>query len=210
MKENVLLSKNNNKIPLEFPTKSSYAYRDTNYLLLTQIIEQLSQQGTPSFIKENIFNKLQMTNSYIKNHSQSQVNNSVIGYDVNDNKWDSDNRTLYYDGVISTTNDLSFLISALQDVKFLTNRSKKLSSKRYFIFGDSGEFSPGIGYGWLIYFSNQIKVISISGNGNGYTSNVTLIPKLDIGIIMLSNNEKSYINFNLVDEIISYLTLQSK
>jgi len=68
---------------LNFTPGERFSYSNSGYIALSHIIESVSGQSLGSFLKEEIFDPLEMTNSIVYDESTPDINNKVIGYKSN-------------------------------------------------------------------------------------------------------------------------------
>jgi CubicO group peptidase (beta-lactamase class C family) len=65
---------------LEFAPGTAWAYRNTNYMLLTRIVEVAAHQPFATFISERIFLPLQMTHTSINDDTTEIIPHRATGY----------------------------------------------------------------------------------------------------------------------------------
>ena len=70
---------------LQFPPGTWWAYSNTNYMLLAQIVERASEMPFAEFTRREIFAPLGMTSSHFNTYLGAVVPNRVTGYNVNPN-----------------------------------------------------------------------------------------------------------------------------
>lgn len=85
---------------------------------------------------------------------------------------------------------------------FSTDTYKAITSAKVML---SHNTDDAYGFGWYIGYENDRKIISHGGGMPGYKSFITIIPEDSIGIIILTN-KITYLNEELADVIIKYLT----
>lgn len=85
---------------------------------------------------------------------------------------------------------------------FLTDTYKAITSAKVML---SHNADDAYGFGWYIGYENDRKIISHGGGMPGYKSFIAIIPEDSIGIIILTN-KITYLNEELADVIIQYLT----
>jgi CubicO group peptidase (beta-lactamase class C family) len=71
-------------IPLFAPPETEFAYSNTAYFLLSQIVEAVSGQSLRKYAQENIFAKLGMNDSFFNDEVNDVVKNRVDGYHRNE------------------------------------------------------------------------------------------------------------------------------
>ena len=71
-------------IPLFAPPETEFAYSNTAYFLLSQIVEAVSGQTLREYAQQNIFAKLEMNDSFFNDEVNDVVKNRVDGYHRNE------------------------------------------------------------------------------------------------------------------------------
>ena len=67
-------------IPLFAPPETEFAYSNTAYFLLSQVVKAVSGQSLREYAQQNIFLKLEMNNSFFNDEVNDVVKNRVDGY----------------------------------------------------------------------------------------------------------------------------------
>ncbi|NJO03165.1 MAG: beta-lactamase family protein [Bacteroidia bacterium] len=81
--------------PLHFPPGSQWAYSNTNYVLLAELVAKLSRHAFPDFLRAHIFDPLEMENTFLFKYSEAlNVPHRVYGFYP-------DNQTLYDDNFLN-------------------------------------------------------------------------------------------------------------
>jgi len=65
---------------LEFPPGTQWAYRNINYMLLTKIVEEISEQSFSTFMQQRVFRPLGMLHSDINDDTTLIISNRATGY----------------------------------------------------------------------------------------------------------------------------------
>lgn len=158
---------------LDLPGNKSY-YSNSNYYLLGIIIEKYSGKSLASFLDEEIFSKLEMTNSYFP-VSDDLNGNFCHGYmDVNedgiftvDEDYSSQNPNAIWaaGGIVSTVDDLLIWSNELLSGSLLNS---ELQSKRMTIDAPIAEAPEGVNYGLGI--ADIFGAIGHTGAVSGYST----------------------------------------
>jgi CubicO group peptidase (beta-lactamase class C family) len=174
--------------PLEFEPGEKFNYSNSGYVLLGYLIEKISGKTYEDFLKENIFQPLNMVNSGY-DHTSTILPNRASGY------------TLGTDGLVNAAYiDMSLplgggcLYSTVEDL-YLWDRAlytEKLVSKTTMekIFTP---FKEEYAYGWFVSELFKHKRINHSGGIDGFACNISRYPDDDLCIIALSNFEHTAI-----------------
>lgn len=172
---------------------TTFNYSNINYQILGLIIEKVTNLSYSQYIKDNIFNKLNMKNSFssfnnIDKKNIVQGNRLWFGQVVNSNFPFS--RVMLPAGyIISNVNDMSkYLIAQLNDGRYKKKQifssliMKQVQAPSATIIKDKLHY----GFGWFIH-KNKEFYLSHLGSTPGYTSSMIIYPEEKLGIVVLSN-----------------------
>jgi CubicO group peptidase (beta-lactamase class C family) len=187
---------------LYYPSGTRFNYSNTNFVLLSQIIEKVSGKSYASFLKEIIFTPLQMNDTYVYTHADSlkatpsyRWNGVMEGYTWMD-------ETVGDKNIYSTVRDLLKWDQALYSNQILSLAMKDSAFKPY-----SFE-KPGIhnyGLGWRIYTLPQNKsIVYHNGWWHGNNSCFYRVTSDSLTIIVLGNKMNQ--NIYRVKPLIEKLT----
>lgn len=167
---------------LEFEPGSQFSYSNSNYVLLGHLVEQLSGQSYPAYLREHIFGPLGMSNSgydrrapILEHRAEGYTmdGDQLVNADFIDMSIPHAAGALY-----STVDDLHKWDRALYTDQLLNESLRQRM------------FTPGkgdYGYGWIIDEAHGRKRIHHSGGINGFVTNVSRFPNQDVAIVALSN-----------------------
>jgi CubicO group peptidase (beta-lactamase class C family) len=167
--------------PLKFTPGEKFEYSNSNYILLSLIIEKVSQQSFALFMKENIFQPLNMVSTGFTYDSTDEK--FAVGYFVEDGNLNRvyriDMSFAYGDGnLMSTVEDLYLWDRALYTEKLF---SKELRNKMFTLFTED------YGYGLCIDELFGHRHIWHDGALNGFQTMFSRFIDDNICIIVLSN-----------------------
>lgn len=168
------------------------------------IIERVSGTSYASYVQDNIFKPLGMSDSYVEVDDAAR-NNLALGYRKSDDGMEAQNYEWYSSlpasSIDATTSDMEkFMIAVLKMNKgaageVLSEKNEKKLLKTTFTN------HPGFpGYAntfWEQYFRG-IRTVGHGGVMQGYQSNMVLIPSHNIGIYMVYNLENERANLREV------------
>lgn len=179
----------------DFEPGTQCRYSNSNYILLSYIIEKASGQSYQNYIQDHIFKPLGMINSgYDQN--ETIIKNRASGY-IQDGK--SLKNADYIDhtnaagsgGLYSTTLDLYRFEQALKSHTLLSQASYDLMTTPHGYIDDPTAQVYGAGkhygYGWMLDTFENHKRILHEGFIDGFSSIIIIFPEDDINIIILSN-----------------------
>lgn len=174
--------------PVDFMPGEKFEYNNSGYVVLGYIIEIVSGKTYEEFIKEKIFDKVGMQDSYyatdrkiIKNRAygyhqktDGYVNKTVINFSVP-----------YASGALmSTVEDmLKWQMALNKNLLLNKEHTNKAFSSYKLNNGEPTEY----GYGWHIKEVDGVQTREHGGSIFGFKSMAVYIPEKDIYIIGLSN-----------------------
>ena len=170
--------------PLDFRPGAKFSYSNSGYDLLGYVIEQVSGQPYAAFLKQAIFDPLDMKDTGY----DPEPKGLATGYAdySRDYKGDSLDLSVAYAaaGLYSTVGDLYKWDQALYTEALLPQ------SQLAEMFKAQVDLDPGgYGYGWFVGTVMGHRAELHSGGWYGFSSNITRFPDDKITFIILSNNQ---------------------
>lgn len=171
---------------LNFPTGTETAYTNINYVLLADIVEQVSGMAFKEFADSAIFKPLNMRNTYVEDFSDDS---NVIGYQNTGSRFKRrilKNGLVGEDNVISTLEDLYLWNQNFYSNKLGNHDQRlidKLTTSTLLNTGEKSDYN----YGLSIHEYKGMKAISHDGENDIHTSFIIDIPKQKFSIICLIN-----------------------
>lgn len=180
----------------EFTPDSTYSYSNTNYVLLTFIIEKVTKSTFVAELQKRIIAKANLSDTKVGGIINTD-NNEAISYNFDMGKWVKSTETnmsvpLGAGNIVSTTKDLCTFIEALYDGKFISKTMlTKMSTIREgygygmirlpfytkWVYGHTGGID---GFQSILGYNADDKMaLCILGNGYNYSMN-------DIAVFLLS------------------------
>ena len=185
----------NSNPKLKFKPGEKYEYSNTGYLVLASIVEEVSKQHFREFLKENIFDPLNMNNTLLYSYKEgydSDMPNRVFGYSLNEDKdgYELNDYNIVNDvrgdgGIYSTINDLFKWNMALLDYKVVP---KKLLDEAWRVGTLNNGEDFGYGYGWVIGDSSKPKSVFHSGGWVGFVTYLYNEIDTKSGYVILTND----------------------
>ncbi len=192
--------------PQHYPLRSHFTYSNPLYIVAGEIIEAVTDTTWDDFVKEHIFKPLKMTHSntsvtkikkgdnFASNHYVEPGKKTVLmplyncdnlgsSAAINSNVRDMSNWLMMQlnEGVF----DGKRLISAFQ----INEVRKPHVNRSYQLMGDNFEL---YGMGWSIIDHEGYKVIMHGGAMSQMRSSTCLVPKLGVGIVVLTNSNNRF------------------
>ncbi|MEM7548504.1 MAG: serine hydrolase domain-containing protein [Bacteroidota bacterium] len=172
---------------LNFPTGSEMAYTNINYVLLADIVEQVSGMTFRQFADSAIFKPLKMKDTYVEDFDKGS---NVVGYPK---KGKSFKRRVQKNGLDGESNVISTLDDLyLWDQNFYSNilgdKNQNLIDKITTSTVLNNGMKSNYNYGLEIDEYKGMKAISHDGEDFIHTSFILRIPEQQLSIICLINS----------------------
>jgi CubicO group peptidase (beta-lactamase class C family) len=201
--------------------RSSYAYDNLLYLVAGQLIPAVTGTSWDDFVKQRIFAPLHMTNSFTKTEalesgSDVAIPHSRLGGKLEALAHENVDNNAPAGSVISCAADLAqWMILQLGRGQaggvrlFSEAQSRKLWTPQTIlpITPSAPVLEPNFydyGLGWFLRDYRGKKMVYHTGVLAGYVSRTTLLPDLNLGIVVLTNAEEEgahgAIAFTVVDQ----------
>ena len=150
--------------PALFEPDTDYSYSNTNYMLLTMLIDKVFEAGHNEYIRQNIIQPLGLQNTYM---SLNDVNldDVMSGYYVG---IDEDIKHVNYNAMLATAEDLGLFVSALNEGRLFNKEEQAIYSSLYF-YEHTG-LIPGY-QSFSTYLKEQETVLILFVNTTNFTGN---------------------------------------
>ena len=172
-------------LPANFEPDEDYEYCNTNYLLLSRLIDKVVGYSHHQYIKEEILLPQGLNNTF-SSLSEVNINNVMSGYYVG---FEEDIKTNDYGSMIATAEDVGIFLRALNDGSLFDEGEQEIYSSIYIY--EHGGLLPG--YQSLAEYHKDIDTIVIqfvnTTNFDGYDWNLSEI--LINRIVKIVRSEKS-------------------
>jgi CubicO group peptidase (beta-lactamase class C family) len=187
---------------LRFRPGEKFEYSDSAYVVLAQIIERITGERYAEFMKENIFDPLEMHDTLVVDERKQKVRRLALGYAKRNGHWQditySPENSIYgEDGIYSTINDLYKWDQALYTERLVSRSTLEMA----FTPGrgnDGKEIATDIltrpssyGFGWIISSLRGEKDVEHSGGWSGYATHILRVPSRRITAIVLTNSSNA-------------------
>ncbi len=193
-----------------FKAGRNFDYSNTGYIVLASIIEKVSGLSFSAFVKQNIFDPLEMNDSFVYSFENDKIkSNQLDGYRLY-RGWrhlkinSTINDAIVGDkNVYATTEDLFKWTFALNNGKLLSKESLDLMySKGETVYGRKVPY----GFGFRIDTREQ-KTIYHHGKWNGFSTGLTLYPEDDLVVIVLEHT--SYNDMKSLNKKIKKIVIEN-
>lgn len=184
---------------LRFPPGDKFEYSDSAYVVLGQIIERVTGERYAEFLKETIFDPLEMRETLVVDERKQKVPRLALGYAKRDGKWrditySPENSVYGEDGIYSTINDLYKWDQALYTEKLVRRSTLEVAftpgrnNEGKEITTDVLPRPSSYGFGWFISSLHGEKVVEHSGGWSGYATHILRVPSRHVTAIVLTNS----------------------
>ena len=187
--------------PLLFEPESEFYYSDSNYALLATIVKDVSGMDFHEYARQNIFEPLGMTASFIDDYSYGD-DVVIAGSD----REEFDDYYFLYKGaeygcgdMLASPEDLYKWYKGFTGGKIVSKSAYNLMTKNY---SDEGEL--GYGFGLMISETEDTKTLYHYGFIPSYYSAMFMIPEHDLFITVLANHAQGYPHTVAANIVTSY------
>ncbi len=158
-------------LPANFAPGEDYEYSNTNYLLISEIIEKVLGYSKIQYIKEEILTPLGLKNTF-GSIRDTNMNDVMSGYYVG---IEEDIKTVDYGSMIASAEDVGIFLRSLNDGSIFDEGEQEIYSSIY-EYGHTG-LIPG--YQSIAKYHQEIDAVVIqfvnTTNFDGYTWNLSEI-----------------------------------
>jgi CubicO group peptidase (beta-lactamase class C family) len=170
-----------------FPPGTKFRYSNSGYAILALIIEKVSHQSYAQFEKENIFDRVGMSNTVAYEKGISTVPNRAFGYAVTKGGFEPADQSLTSavlgdGGIYSSVVDMFKWDQALYTETLV---SAKMLKDAYAVHSKKSDFDgSGYGYGWYVAGPDHVWHY---GSTCGFNTKIERFPQKKITVIVLTN-----------------------
>ena len=199
-------------VPLATSFRSAYAYDNVLYTVAGEVIEAVSGMSWEDFVQSRILAKVGMTTSNVRHSDATKAGNIAAPHAPVGGKvrpiaaFDSDN-TNPAGGINSNAGDMAkWLLVLLADGKLADGSAliKPATARQLSTLVTPmpiGQWPPelsdvrpsfnGYGLGLVVRDYRGMKMLTHTGGLPGYVSKVAMIPSLNLGVAILTNQEST-------------------
>lgn len=168
-----------------FKPGTKYRYSNGGYIILGQIIEKISGQTLPVFVRRSILLPAGMQNSLIYTQGVSKIKNRAYGHKITKN-----NRMIGFDqGPDTATQADGGLYSSIHDLKkYLRFIQQSSLAKKMFVPNIlPNGMNTKYGFGLQVLKHKNYKIIYHCGETCGTNTIIGFIPRLDIEFAFMTS-----------------------
>ena len=175
-------------LPMEFAPGTRYNYNNSAFVMLGLVIEKISGIKYADFLKKNIFEPLDMQNTWF-DMPNPIIPGRVSGYQVAGDKFencDYISMTLPHaaGSLASNVDDMAKWDAALYTEKLVKQESLKKAWTPYTLQDGT---STGYGYGWAVSHFQDHNMIAHGGGINGFVTDGFRFPDEQVYVCILTN-----------------------
>lgn len=167
---------------------AEFNYNNTAFSLLTQVVERVDGRDFPTFMEEEVFRPLGMTNTVVKSHPGQIIPNSSTGYAVADHGFREVRdlgASMGAGGIYTTVGDLARWMGNLRSGAHGGEAVRDALTTK-FVLTDGDTTSYGLGL--FIDEERGLRRIHHGGADVAHRSSFVYYPDLDAGYVVLSNH----------------------
>lgn len=208
--------------------RSAYAYNNTVFVVAGEVVAAVSGQSYDDFVRTRIFAPLQMTEARISNKGLTEEDNAAVPHSrgwrlegtLKPIEWTRDDVWAAAAGVKANVTDLAKWIH-VQLAEGKINETQRLFSEKVSrnMMASQTVLNVGLqpkalaeqqsqfasyGLGWFLKDYRGHKLAFHSGGLTGMVTQVTLVPKLNLGIVVLTNQEEGAAFQSLTNLILDF------
>lgn len=175
-------------MPLDFAPNKRFAYSNSNFVLLADIITKIVGRPYKEVVKERIFDKVGLPHTKFRETNEIIMNTATgyfrVGQDMIVSPSEASSSASGDGGIVSCVDDLTKYIEAVN-----TGRIVSLDTLRR--MQTPNRTSDGrktiYGLGWFVRELNGLPMVSHAGNTAGYSASIAYFPSAKITVALMGN-----------------------
>lgn len=182
-----------NNVDRFFSPGASFDYSNTGYMVLASIVEKVSGKTYGDFVKANIFEPLDMKNTFVYRFEQDAiVENQLAGYRLYKRRWHAkiggtvNDRIVGDKNIYSTTEDMLKWVQGLNSGKIV---SESTLTQMYTAGQTKYKRKVPYGFGFRIKETESEKIVYHNGKWNGFSTSLMQYPEDELVVITLEHSK---------------------
>ena len=176
----------------DFVSGSSYQYSNSGYALLALIVERISGRPFATFLRDEIFQPLEMTGSVAFEDGVSTVRSRAFGHTFRDGIFERTDQSttsavLGDGGIYSSINDLAKWEMALTSARAVSARSLQLA---WTPATRTDQPNVEYGFGWRVSDHRGNRMLWHSGETRGFRNVMMRFPEKRLMVAVLTNRNE--------------------
>ncbi len=204
--------------------RNDFTYNNLMYLLAGHLIQEISNRSWDEYLLEELLAPLGMDDTFTDHYQALQLNDFAMPHAVIDDSLKlishlNLNMVAPAGGVYSTIDDLTrwltFLLTENELKEGFGAHFKETLSSQINLPRDpfldlvfKGSSFLGYGMGWFVHSYHGHKIIEHTGNTDGFSSHIALMPDKDFGVAILTNLNANFLSFAIKNQIFDFLLLR--
>lgn len=178
-------------MPVELEPGTAFSYSNSNFYLLSLILEKVTKKSFSSLLKEQITQPLDLENTYYGQKTRPEQNEAYsFAIDGTTGNWQKSGETEMSipkgaGAIVSNQSDLNAFIQALFEGKLVSQNSLEQMMS----------LKEGFGYGMMVLPFYERQAYGHLGSIDGFESCLVYFPEDKISLVILANAVGSY-SFN--------------
>jgi CubicO group peptidase (beta-lactamase class C family) len=168
---------------------AEFNYNNTGFSLLSTVVERITGEPFPEWMKKNVFEPIGMTSTIVRSHSREIVPNSSLGYLVGEGAVFEEGRDISASagagGIYSTVGDLCLWMDNFRTGKV---GGKKLIDQMFTRFVKNDGDTTGYGLGLFVDKYKGLDRVHHGGADVAHRSMLMYFPGIGAGVITQSNH----------------------
>ena len=201
--------------------RNDFTYNNLMYLLAGHLIKEIAAQSWDEYLSSKFLGPLGMEDTFTDYDKASRMNDfarphAVINDSLRMVPHLNLNMVAPAGGVYSTIDDLAkwltFLLTENElkedfgDHFIETQRSQiNLPPDPFLDLVFKGSDFLGYGMGWFVHSYHGHKVVEHTGNTDGFSSHIALMPDQNFGVVILTNLNANFLSFAVKNRIFDFL-----
>jgi D-alanyl-D-alanine carboxypeptidase len=175
-------------LPLDFKTNTRFAYSNSNYTVLSEVIEKVGGKPYYEAVKERVFDKAGLTNSKFRQTNEI-VPKLATGYYKAGNTMivspsEASSSAYGAGGIVTTVDDLAKFLHAVRDGRVVSPSTlKQMQTMNRTADGRKTTY----GLGWFVRDLNGHPMYSHGGNTAGYSAGMAYFPDENLTVVVAGN-----------------------
>jgi len=170
---------------LVFEPGSEFEYTNTNYVLLSLIVERVSGDSFEEFVDANIFDVLGMTDTVVSRTLPTAIPELAAGYRKQFGvyeKFDASPKTTGDTNVYTNVSDMQKYFQGLFSEKLLSEDTLRETYEGY------NRLEKIFAYGWFLsYYVKTAMLADHGGASGGFRAYAATVPERDLSVIAMTN-----------------------
>ncbi len=175
-------------LPLDFATNTRFAYSNSNYTVLAEIIGKVSGRDFQAVVKERTIDKAGLKNTKFRRTNEIIMNTATgyfkVGNDMIVSPSEASTSAYGAGGIVTCVDDLVQFLDAVNSGKIVSSATLKQMQQPN---RTSDGRKTTYGLGWFVRDLNGHPMVSHAGNTAGYSASMAYFPESKISVAVMGN-----------------------